>query len=228
MLCEMSKPEDADPSAPSAPESRAKRLDPHRHFATVQVTLLSIVVALILENLLAHIWASGAPGFITLEDWITWFQIALVLASALTTWSGFAFGLIFVENKQIHAIDFIVPFALLISMQVGIRYIFPEPIHGYLFAMALASGTAAALLISEYRSHRQSSRQSTFFAASVQMGITVWELLGALLLYVEWIDLPVALLFLVGATIVQTTALWATFAGWRAASAIATDSFTPH
>ena len=133
----------SEEQAPTLRPDGPQRLNVHRHFATVQVTLLSIVVALILENLLAHIWETGAPGFTTLSDWIIWLQVALVLVSTLTTWSGFAFGLIFIENKQIHTIDFLAPFALLISIQAAIRYLYPEPLHGFLVSMAIASAFAS-------------------------------------------------------------------------------------
>ena len=59
-----------------------------RHFASVQLTLLSIVVALILENLLSAYWERPQPFPSDALQWLFWLQAGLVLATSLSMWSS--------------------------------------------------------------------------------------------------------------------------------------------
>ena len=189
------------------------------HFVVVQLTLLSIVVALILENLLSSLWESNPIGFTSIEGWIAFLEVVLVLLSAVATYAGFSLSLSF-PRKRPQVIDFLMPFGLLFTMQIGIGFLMPGAVHYFLLAMGGASFIAALQLGSDWRMAIGEADQGAGAGgpAILQMSIALWDWLGALLLALDLIGLPGAVLFVGGAAIVQTIGVSGTLRGWVSAT----------
>ena len=151
----------------------ANRDSLRQRFVTVQLTLLSIVVALILEGLLGVLLA--------LEDWtpLVLVQSLDVLTSALAMWVGFAFS-ISVADKSPHLLDFLGPFALLIFLQLAVRFIAEGDFPAFLFAGACASLVAAWSLWLDVRIAGRHGTNGPVSTAVLLTGIGLFELaLGA-------------------------------------------------
>lgn len=189
------------------------------HFVVVQLTLLSIVVALILENLLSSLWDNNPIGFTSIEGWIAFLEVALVLLSAVATYAGFTLWLSFPEKRP-QVIDFLMPFGLLITMQIGIGFLMPGAVHYFLLAMGSASFIAALQLASDWRMAMAEANQPEGAGgpAILQMSIALWDWLGALLLGVDLIGLYGAAVFVGVAVILQTIGVSGTLRGWIAST----------
>ncbi len=185
------------------------------HFVVVQLTLLSIVVALILENLLSSLWESNPIGFTSIEGWIAFLEVVLVLLSAVATYAGFSLSLSF-PGKRPQVIDFLMPFGLLFTMQIGIGFLMPGAVHYFLLAMGSASFIAALQLASDWRMivAEVDPPEGAGGPAILQMSIALWDWLGALLLALDLIGLPGAVLFIGVAVIVQMIGVSETLRGW--------------
>jgi hypothetical protein len=99
------------------------------HFVTMQLTLLSIVIALVLENLLSRISDLPHNDFSSVAGWLTWMEIALLLASAIATWAGFGFAFAS-PSRRPAIIDFLTPLLLLATMNAAVHWLYPEPPAG--------------------------------------------------------------------------------------------------
>ncbi|MCZ6659487.1 MAG: hypothetical protein O7C67_19555 [Gammaproteobacteria bacterium] len=186
-----------------------------KHFVIVQLTLLSIVVALILENLLSSLRDNNPISLDSIEGWIALLEVALVLLSALATYAGFTLSLSF-PQKRPQVIDFLMPFGLLISMQIAIGFLMPGAVHYFLLAMGSASLIAGLQLISDWRLVMATSERPSGAGvpALLQMSIALWDWLGAWLIYVDLISLPGALAFVAVAVVVQLIGVSDTLRGW--------------
>ena len=185
-----------------------------KHFVIVQLTLLSIVVALILENLLSSLRDNNPISLDSMEGWIALLEVALVLLSSIAAYAGFSLSLSFLKRPQV--IDFLMPFGLLISMQIGIGFLMPGAVHYFLLAMGSASLIAGLQLISDWRLAMATSERSggTGVPALLQVSIALWDWLGAWLIYVDLISLPGALVFVAVAAAVQLIGVSGTLHGW--------------
>ncbi|MEM1437118.1 MAG: hypothetical protein AAGG11_23930 [Pseudomonadota bacterium] len=117
-------------------------------FVTVQLTLLSIAVALILENLLSML--------LDLEvwSWLVAAQAFEVGTSAISMWVGFALGISAV-NKPPHLMDFLVHFMLLFSLSTAVYFISTGYLPGYFLASTVGSGSAALTLWMDHSTARR-------------------------------------------------------------------------
>lgn len=114
---------------------------PTNRFAAVQLTLLSVIVALILENLLNQV--SGAAGLDTWHGAIPWLQAAAVAVTVITIWSGFAL-ILSGSNRPPATIDFVYPFGLLITLSLAANSLDVDQTG--LFFMHLCLGGVFAVL----------------------------------------------------------------------------------
>ena len=189
------------------------------HFVIVQLTLLSIVVALILENLLSSLWANNPINVTSLEGWVALFEVLLVFLSALATYAGFSLSLSF-SHKRPQVIDFLMPFGLLFSMQIAIGFIVPGAIHYFLLAMGCASLIAGAQLASDWRLAKVDDNPAAAPGAPavLQAANGLWGCLGALLVAVDLVGLAGALAFIAIAATVQLAGVAGTLHGWIAAT----------
>ena len=117
-------------------------------FVTVQLSLLSIAVALILENLLGMLLDRDHLGL------IVGLQAADVTVSALSMWVGFAYAISSL-NKPPHLLDFLVPFILLFSLSSAVYFINTGQLAYFFFAGAVGSAGAAATLWLDVRQARR-------------------------------------------------------------------------
>jgi hypothetical protein len=144
------------------------------HFVTMQLTLLSIVIALVLENLLSRISDLPHNDFSSVAGWLTWMEIALLLASAIATWAGFGFAFAS-PSRRPAIIDFLTPLLLLATMNAAVHWLYPEPPAGYLAASAAGSWIASALLFTQWRRD-----ETPFYPLALQFGLALWLTLGAI------------------------------------------------
>lgn len=183
------------------------------HFVIVQLTLLSIIVALILENLLSSLWENNPMHMGSIEGWIALFEVSLVVLSAFATYTGFGLTLSF-PGKRPRVIDFLMPFGLLFTMQIGIGFLMPEPIQFFLIAMGSASAIAGVQLIFDWRVVTTNRLEGGVPPAILQISIAVWDWLGAILISTGAIALPGACFFLVVAASAQLLGAAGTLRGW--------------
>lgn len=117
---------------------------PINPFSSVQLTLLSVTVALILENLLNQLGAITA-------DWSTalpWLQAGVVAVTVLTIWSGFAL-ILSVSTRQPSAVDFIYPFGLLIALTLAANSVGEDKLVQFFLFLALGGVFATWALFAE-------------------------------------------------------------------------------
>ncbi|MFK7912707.1 MAG: hypothetical protein AB8B93_02230 [Pseudomonadales bacterium] len=173
-----------------------ERTNLQERFVTVQLTLLSIVVALILESLLGVLFQ--------LEQWslLVMVQSADVLTSALAMWIGFALG-IAAADKTPHIMDFLGPFALLITLNLAVRYIATEQFVGFLLSGAAASTTAAASLWLDSRAARRIGKQGPDTTIRLLVAVALIEATIALLLLSGIITTAIGIALLMVSTAIQ-------------------------
>ena len=182
------------------------------HFTTVQLTLLSIIVALVLENLLSAFWERELPGALSIATFLWWSQAALVFLSALSTWSGFALGLS-TAQRSVTFVDIIAPFALLIALDLAIGFMHPASVAAYLLAIGSASLIAAFMLLIDVRGGNSPGR-----AMELQLALGVLDCIGAAAVWLELLDLRGAFALITFVGIGQALGLAGSIRGWREAT----------
>lgn len=177
-------------------------------FVTVQLTLLSIVVALVLEGLLGTLMAQPQWSAVTV------IQALDVMASALAMWLGFAYGISTVD-KVPHIMDFLAPFGLLISLSLGVRFIGSEPLTAFLLCVAAGSIIAASALWLDCLQASEAGLAGPTRQAKLLTTIGCWELvLAGLSQFTELTAIAVAGLLLVS-TLTQIYGVRVTIGAWR-------------
>lgn len=189
-----------------------------RHFASVQLTLLSIVVALILENLLSAYWERPQPFASDALQWLFWLQVGLILATALSMWSGFALSFNYLHLRQPTALDIIAPFGLLITLNLAIGAMQPPLPAGFLLAAGAGSLLAGIILFLDTRNSRRRSRAGPVGALVVQTSIAALNLIGAGAVALGWLEILGACLVVAVALIAQTAGILGIARYWRAAT----------
>ena len=176
-------------------------------FATVQLTLLSIVVALVLENLLSQLLEMG--------QWspLVMLQATDILMSSLSMWVGFAYGLSRGATRPT-PIDFIGLFALLIFMQLAVRCIATGFVAGFFLAGAGATGSAALMLYKDVRAAKRAGVPGPNGMVYLLLGITLLEVVGALGVYAGWFGQPVAMALIALTALGQATGAWRSMRFW--------------
>ena len=193
------------------------------HFTTVQLTLLSIIVALVLENLLSAFWDRKIPDVFDLTTALWWLQVALVLLSALSAWAGFAFAMS-ANSRRVNFVDVLAPFALLITLNLAIGVLYPGSLSAYLLAIGSASLIAGFMLLSDVRafsphtSAETTSIEGPASAMKLQLGIGAWGFFGVVLLWLGIIDTLGGCIIITFACIGQSFGLHRTIQGWQSAT----------
>lgn len=177
-------------------------------FVNVQLTLLSIAVALILENLLGVFHNAEIITPLILV------QSVEIGISAISMWVGFAYGISSV-NKPPHLMDFLVHFLLLFTLSTAVTFIGTGNLPGYFIAAGLGSASAALCLrldvVLAHRAGRQGPN-GTFLLlasiASIELGI------GLLALTVT-LTAPVAILLLIPVITLQGITAMRSIRSWQ-------------
>lgn len=199
----MSDLDSAEASTPPAPAGGV-------NFATVQLTFLSIVVALILENALGELserpvlWA-GSPDALLL-----WLQVLTVGFATIATWAGFAISLSF--GRPAVASDFVLPVLLLVCLYTGGTTFFPTPVEYWMLALAAASAVASFMLWRDVLYARSGGFIGPRNAFRSQIALVLLYLTGALALFIGW---NVALVWLVAGVGVEAIGLKSALSAWN-------------
>lgn len=186
-------------------DDRSRLLD---RFATVQLTLLSIVVALILENLLSNLFA--------LDDWtpLVLVQAADILLASLAMWVGFAYGLSFGTTRPT-PIDFMGLFGLLIFMQFAVRFIYTGSVAGFLVSGGAATLTAGLMIMKDVRAARSVGMQGPERTMWWLLGVGSAEVLGAALFKFGIINTGIALALIATTACCQGADAWRSMRFWH-------------
>ncbi|NIP14774.1 MAG: hypothetical protein GWM88_08600 [Pseudomonadales bacterium] len=172
----------------------------------MQLTLLSIVVALILENLLSAYLERPQPFATDTLQWLFWLQTGMVLATALSMWSGFALSFNYLHLRQPTALDIIAPFGLLITMNLAVAAMHPALPAGFLLAAGCGSLIAGTILYLDTQNSRRRGKPGPAVALRIQMSIAGLNIAGGGLLALGWLGVT-------GACVVAGIAFAAQVAG---------------
>ena len=184
---------------------------PTNSFAAVQLTLLSVIVALILENLLNQLgggtanWGSPLP----------WLQAGLVAITVITIWSGFAL-ILSVSTRAPEAVDFIYPFGLLIALTLAANSVGTDALAPFFMFLALGGVFATWALRAELGSQGIEDQQAGIRSAiRLQAVDTAIGLVMAIALVFATLPPLIIIAALVAGIAVQGMAAFGTVQGWR-------------
>lgn len=189
---------------------------PNNRFSAVQLTLLSVIVALILENLLNQ-FANQGVGWTGILPWL---QSAVVALTVIAVWSGFALILTSSERKP-EPVDFIYPFGLLITLTLAANSLGEAQLARFFMFLSLGGIFACWALRAEFLTLPAESDQAFGVrrAFYIQATDCILCLLMSLMLFAFSLPLAVTLVALGSAVIIQAIAAQGTMRGWRAVSA---------
>lgn len=204
----VSETPDTDTSKPASRFTSEAR----RGYATVQLTMLSIVIALVLENLLGTLFE--------IDHWtpLVLLQSLGVLASSLSMWVGFGLALTVVD-KQPNYSDFLNPFLMLIFLSLAVRCIATGNIAGFFLAGALGTASSTFNLWLEILGARKVGLEGPITIFRLLFITTTVELLGAAVMGLGWNHVGIACGFLITAFSVQAYASNHSIRMWRLATA---------
>ncbi len=191
------------------------------HFTTVQLTLLSIIVALVLENLLSAFWDRETPDQFDLTTALWWFQVALILLSSISAWAGFGLSMS-VNSRRVNFVDVLAPFALLIALNLAVGVLHPGNIAAYLLAIGVASLIAGLMLLSDVQDfstviggQSDGNIEGPTRAMRLQLSMAAWDFAGVLLLLLGVIETLGGCIVIALACVGQSVGLAGTIRGWR-------------
>ena len=116
-------------------------------FPTVQITLVSIIVALSLEQLLDALPEIDALWRADFEAARIWCQVLTVFAIIVKIWSGFVFSAV-MRTSLPRAIDFLAPIGLLVFVDAQIATL-GDPVLRWWIIIGLGSFLATVYLASQ-------------------------------------------------------------------------------
>jgi len=187
----------------------------NNRFSAVQLTLLSVIVALILENLLNQFsnqsvgWSSPLPLL----------QAAVIAITVISLWSGFALILSTSERKP-SLVDFVYPFGLLIMLTLAANSMGGAQLTKFFTFLGLGALFACWALRAEYVDLPIDSLQALgirrgFYTQVVSTGLC---LIMALVLAAANPPEALVIFALCILVVVQVFAALGTMWGWRGAS----------
>ncbi|MCR9278511.1 MAG: hypothetical protein NXH85_11100 [Pseudomonadaceae bacterium] len=180
------------------------------NFATVQLTFLSIVVALILENALGELsvrdmlWQPGT------EALVLWLQVLTVGFATIATWAGFAISLSF--GRPATSSDFVLPVLLLVCLYSAGTTFFPVPVQYWMLALAAASSVAGCMLWKDIRFAQLGGFIGPRNAFRSQLALVALYLSGALVMTIGW---NAALPWLVVGVGIEAIGLYSALSAWN-------------
>lgn len=188
----------------------------NNRFAAVQLTLLSVIVALILENLLNQV--SGAGALATWTNPIPWLQAAGVAVNVITIWSGFAL-IMSVSDRPPATVDFIYPFGLLIALSLAANSVNAPQTWLYFMYLGIGGVFAFWTLHTEQRYIEMTGATTGVRRATLIQGVDAlfcFAAMTALLVFAipDWL---LSLLLSI-AIVIQLFAARGTMQGWRYAT----------
>lgn len=181
-------------------------------FVTVQITVLSIIVALGLENLTGAL--ADAP---TVEGWwlaSRWLQVLLFATVLIVMWGGFSLTAA-TTRRPPSLLDLIAPFALLGCMNWAAWGIQSVALHQVLMAIGVSSSLSALMIYADYRHDRMSLDRP----ALLQVAIAVLAAIGAFVV----LQVPEPTwhcVIVVGLTLLQGYGLIGVIDGWQTLSSL--------
>ncbi len=188
---------------------------PNNRFSAVQLTLLSVIVALILENLLNQ-FSDESLGWSAVLPWL---QSASVAITVVSVWSGFALILTTSERKP-EAVDFIYPFGLLITLTLAANSLGHAQLTKFFVFLCLGGLFACWALRTELLDLEPGSAAANGVgrALYIQAASATLCLIMTLLLIASSPPQAVVIFALVIAVILPITAALGTMRGWRSIS----------
>lgn len=200
----MSEAENED--ATSTPPAPAGGLN----FATVQLTFLSIVVALILENALGELSVRPILWALSADSLILWLQVLTVGFATIATWAGFAISLSF--GRPATGGDFVLPVLLLVCLYSAGTTFYPVPVQYWMIALAAASSVAGFMLWKDVCYARLGGFGGPKNAFRSQLALVALYLSGALILTLGW---NIALVWLFVGVGIEAIGLYSALAAWN-------------
>jgi len=181
-------------------------------FSAVQLTLLSVIVALVLENLLNQF---GDPS-VGWTGSLAWLQSALVALTVISVWSGFALILTTSQRKPA-PVDFVYPFGLLIALTLAANSLGQAQLIKFFTFLGIGGLFACWALGSELSNLISSSGQSAGLrrALYIQGADAVLCFAMVLILLASSPPQAVVVFALCIAVILQLAAALGTMQGWR-------------
>ena len=181
-------------------------------FPSVQITLVSIIVALTLENLLDNVGTNPALWRFDATALTLWCHVLTVLAVTLKIWSGFAFNAIVLDRLP-RTSDVLGPIGILLLVYSLIATIAPEREALWWTFMSAGSFVAAAYLRTQSpdaTSLTTSSRRGT--GAPTGFEIALGSAAAAIAAFVWTVDLERATVLALAAAYLVAQAVSAVFA----------------
>jgi len=183
----------------------------NNRFASVQLTLLSVIVALVLENLLNQVTGGTA------NTPLMWLQAALIAITVITVWSGFAL-ILTVSDRQPAPVDFICPFGLLVSLTLAAGQLGAESLLPY-FVFIAASSLFAIWALNAERIHVQTKEdgrsEGIRKAVILQCIDAALAMAASAVLLLTTPPLALALIIICLCIAIQIIAAVGTMQGWR-------------
>lgn len=180
-------------------------------FSAVQLTLLSVIVALILESLLNQ-FGDPVAGWHT---WLPWFQATVIAITVITIWSGFAL-ILTVSVRRPELCDFVYPFGLLITLTLAANSLGESNLARYFSFLALSNVFACWALYAELRSISDNGQtagvRQALYVQAVDLALS---LLMALIVVASSPPIPVINFALTIAIAMQAFSAVGTMRGWR-------------
>ncbi len=191
------------------------------NFATVQLTFLSIVVALILENALGELTVRPVLWTLHSDALVLWLQVLTVGFATIATWAGFAISLSF--GRPATAGDFVLPVLLLVCLYSAGTTFFPTPVQYWMLALAAASSVAGLMLWKDLRYARHGGFTGPRNAFRSQLALVALYLSGALALSVGW---NVALAWLLTGVGIEAIGLYSALSAWNSRPSMPAEKTT--
>jgi len=185
---------------------------PNNRFSAVQLTLLSVIVALILENLLNQ-FSDSTLGWSSVLPWL---QSAAIAITVVSVWSGFAL-ILSTSERQPETVDFIYPFGLLITLTLAANSLGNTQLLNFFTFLSLSGLFASWALRTELRDLEANSGQAIGVrrALYIQAANTGLSVLMALLFLATSPPQAVVIFALTIGVILPIFAALGTMRGWR-------------
>jgi hypothetical protein len=200
---------------PSRAAQRARQALP-----AIRITLVSIIVALVFENLLEALSANPYLWTATIEGLLTWLRTLATMATVILIWLGMAL-MITVIDRAPWPRDFLLPVVLLALLHVLIGTIDSESAHVWLYAAAGGPVIAASMIWLDARGDvriqaRPANRRAWALAARIQMLLAALTLLGAMLVHAGVLDAAGAIVLTAAYLLGQSIGIANLMRAWRA------------
>jgi hypothetical protein len=172
---------------PSRAAQRAREALP-----AIRITLVSIIVALVFENLLEVLSANPYLWTVTIEGLLTWLRTLATTATVILIWLGMALMITVIDRAPFPR-DFLLPVVLLALLHVLIGTIESESAHAWLYAAAGGQVIGASMIWLDARGDariqaRPANRRAWALSVRFQVTLAALTWLGAMLVHAGVLD----------------------------------------